>query len=85
MASHCTQLKFEHPDAIAPGVADWIEANPVLSAITEVIQITTAEPVAGGLQVSANQPSVKYVFNFIIFWISKELPAKEKEGEHGAK
>lgn len=79
MPSHCTQLKFDHPDTIAPGITEWIEANPVLSVITEVVQITTAEPVGGGIQVSANQPSVKYVFNFIVFWISKELPVKQSE------
>lgn len=67
---HCTQLKFEHPDAIAPGVTEWIEANPLLDHINTVHQLTTAEPVSG-IAGPNGQPTTKYVFNFWIFWTSK--------------
>jgi hypothetical protein len=72
MHNHCTQLKFHNPDEIAPGITEWIEANPVLDTVTEVIQITVMEPVAGGLQISPNQPNMRYVFSFFVFWTSKE-------------
>lgn len=78
MPNHCSQFKFDHPDAIAQGFTDWIEANPVLDKIIEVVQITTMEPVTG-LQVSASQPSAKYVFNFFIWWTSKQINQHEDE------
>lgn len=67
---HCTQLKFEHPDSIAPGITEWIEANPVLDRINTVHQITTTEPVSG-ITSPNGQPTAKYVFNFWVFWTSK--------------
>lgn len=70
---HCTQLKFEHPDKIAPGVTEWIEGNPIIDRINAVSQMTVAEPVSG-LSQPNGQPQAKYVFNFYIFWTSKPIP-----------
>lgn len=69
---HCTQLKFEHPDKIAPGITEWIEANSMLDKISTVIPMTTAEA-AGALTSPNGQPQAKYVFNFFVFWTSKSL------------
>lgn len=69
--NHCTQLKIDHPDQIAPSITEWIEANPILDKITTVHQITTTEAVGGGITAPNGQPQAKYVFNFYIFWTSK--------------
>ena len=72
MGNHCANLKFDHPDKIAPGITEWIENNPILDQVVSVNQFTTMEPIAGGLQVATGQPNAKYVFNFIVVWTSKE-------------
>lgn len=69
---HCTQLKFEHPDKIAPGITEWIEGNTILDRVSTVIPMTTAEPTSG-LSSPNGQPQAKYIFNFFIFWTSKPL------------
>ncbi len=70
MPEHCTTLNIEHPDAVAQGITEWIEANNILDRINTVVPFTVTEPVSN-LSSPNGQPQVRYVFKFIIFWTSK--------------